>query len=265
MHAPHALLSRCFQAPARPLRAVTADGVSIVGSRLGEPGTDRPALVLCHGLLGWHRKPGIARFAERMARWFAVYAIDLRGHGGSGGLCTYGDREIEDVEAAVSSARRDGHRRVVTVGMSLGGIAVIRHAGLIGGVDAAVAISSPARWRQTGGSTAWRRLRWLTDTPLGRRVGRRALGVRLPDAWEAPESPEEVVGKIAPVPVIIVHGRDDHLIPEEEAWRLYQAAGEPRRLLLAGRFGHAEVGCSPQIAGFLARRTLEALELPWPG
>lgn len=265
MHAPHALLSRRFRVPARPLREVTADGVWIVGSRLGEPGTDRPALVLRHGFLGWHRKPRIARFAERLARWFAVYAIDLRGHGGSGGLCTYGDREIEDVEAAVSSARRDGHERVVTMGMSMGAIAVVRHAGLIGGVDAVVAISSPARWRQTRGSAAWRRLRRLTDTPRGRRVGRRVLEVRLPDAWEAPESPEDVVGKIAPAPVIIVHGRDDHLFPEDEAWRLYRTANGPRRLLLAGRFGHAEDGCSPQLAGFLARRTLEALELPWPG
>jgi alpha-beta hydrolase superfamily lysophospholipase len=55
-----------------------------------------------------------------------------------------GGAEVDDVEAVVRLARKETHAKVVTVGTSMGGIAVLRHAGLIGGVDEVVAISSLA-------------------------------------------------------------------------------------------------------------------------
>ncbi len=57
-----------------------------------------------------------------------------------------------------------------------------------------------------------------------------------------------------------MHGRDDHYFDEEQAWRLYRAAREPKRLLLAAPFGHAEDGYSPELAELLARRLHEVLE-----
>jgi pimeloyl-ACP methyl ester carboxylesterase len=152
---------------------------------------------------------------------------------------------------------------VATVGGSMGGIAVVRHAALVGGVDAVVAISTPARW-DGHRSAAVRRMTWLTGSPRGRRL-MRAAGVRLPDAWDRPESPEDLVGKIAPVPLLIVHGRDDHFFDEEEAWRLYRRAGQPKRLLLARPFGHAEDGYTVELAERVARFLYGAWERPWPG
>ena len=58
--------------------------------------------------------------------------------------------------------------------------------------------------------------------------------------WEWVEAPAEVIDRIAPIPVVIVHGRDDHFFDEDQAWLLYRRAREPKRLLLASRFGHAE-------------------------
>ena len=55
------------------------------GTRLGEPGADLPAMILSHGMIGWHRKPKFAVFAEKLTPWFAVYAMDMRGHGESDG------------------------------------------------------------------------------------------------------------------------------------------------------------------------------------
>lgn len=255
--------------PAEPFRVRATDGVAIAGTRVGDASPERPALILAHGLLGWHRKPRLARFAEDLSPWFTVYSIDLRGHGASGGVSTYGGDEVEDVGAAVSLARERGHRRIASMGTSMGAIAVVRHAALAGGVDHVVAISSLASWgphdddghvRRT---QAWRRLRSLTWTDRGRRLVR-AYGVRLPSVWEPAESPEEVVGKIAPTPLLIVHGRDDQLFHEREAMRLFEGAGEPKRLLLADRFGHAEDGLSPALARRLARGVYRSWGLPWP-
>lgn len=233
--------------------------MDLAGTRLGVAG---PALVLCHGFFGWHRKPTLVSLANELSRWFRVYAFDFRGHGRSGGRCTYGDLEYLDVDAVVALARGEGGP-VVTVGVSMGGIAVVRQAALRGGVDAVVAVSTPATW--DGHPTApLRRIRWISSTARGRRLAR-ALGVRLSDTWHRPEDPEALVARIAPTPLIVVHGRDDHFFDEGQAWRLYRRAGEPKRLMLGSRFGHAEDGLDRGFAERVARRVHAAVGLPWPG
>lgn len=233
-----------------PFTVTTEDHVRLAGSRVGRQG---PTVVFSHGLLGWHRKLRVVRFVEALARRFVVYAFDLRGHGASDGLCTYGDLEVLDVAAVVDLARAEcPNDPLVTVGVSMGGVAVVRHAALRGGVDGVVAVSTPARW-DGHGSRAVRQMRWLGSSQAGRRLAQ-ALGVRLalPSSW--PESPEELVRAVAPTPLVLVHGRDDHFFDEEEAWRLYRRAGEPKRLLLATRFGHAEDGLTPGFAMKLGDR-----------
>jgi len=259
-------ISHRWRVPAHAFAVLTEDDVQVVGTRLGSPDADRPALVLVHGLMGWHAKPRFATFAELVSDRFTVYAFDMRGHGGSAGVSDFGGAEIRDVDAIVALARREGHTSLATVGTSQGAIAVIRHAALLGGVDAVVAISSLASWDWHDGAepAARRQLHARIGTRSGR-AALRAWGVRLPEAWAEPESPEAVVAKIAPTPLAIVHGADDRLFSVEHARRLYRAAGEPKRLLIGDRFGHAEDGLTAAFARRLTGVVLEALELPWSG
>ena len=238
----------------------TKDGVAIHGTRLGDHGAGSSAIVLAHRLMGWHRKPRFAQFAEFLSDRFAVYVFDHRGHGASGGVSDFGGAETFDVETVAEFAAGDGHDRLVTVGTSMGAIAVIRHAALMGGPDMVVAISSLAYWDWHGGAQpgARRDFHQRVGTSAGR-AALRAWGVRLPEEWEEPESPEEVVGKIAPVPLVIVHGRNDHLFSEDHAHRLFEAAGQPKRLLLGDRFGHAEDGLTPAFGRRLAAMITETL------
>ena len=179
-------------------------------------------------------------------------------------MSDFGGAEIADVEAVVGLARREGHDAVVTIGTSMGGIAVSGTRRCSEAPDAVVTISSLAYWDWHGGAQpkARREFHQRVGTPAGR-AALRAWGVRLPERWDEPESPEEVVGKIAPTPVVIVHGRDDHLFSEDHAHRLYEAAGEPKRLLLGDPFGHAEDGLTPGFGRRLARIVHESLGLPW--
>jgi fermentation-respiration switch protein FrsA (DUF1100 family) len=165
-----------------------------------------------------------------------------------------------DVDAVVRRARMDGFRRIISFGGSMGGIAVVRHAALLGGVDGVVAVSTPARW---GGheSEAVRRAQWLTVT-RGGRATLRALGVRVVPEWTWAESPLDVVAGIAPTPLLIVHGRNDHFFDEEEAWALYREAGQPKRLLLGSRFGHAEDGYTASFGARIRREADAMLDRP---
>ncbi|WP_189716032.1 alpha/beta hydrolase family protein [Streptomyces chryseus] len=114
-------------------RAVLRAGDGVRIEALYEPGPGGgagPAIVVAHGFTGSVGRPAVRRAARVFSRYGAVVTFSFRGHGGSGGRSTVGDREVLDVAAAVRWARSLGHERVVTVGFSMGGSVVVRHAAL---------------------------------------------------------------------------------------------------------------------------------------
>ena len=156
-----------------------------------------------------------------------------------------------DVHAVVEYARAHGFERVVTVGGSLGGIAVVREAAIYQDPDAVVAISTPARWDPTG-TKAVRRATWLFTSGVGRTLARGLMGTRINLTWHQPEAPVDLVGKIAPIPLLIVHGENDHFFPARAAEELHRAAGDPKQLWILPGFGHAEDGFTDAFADRLA-------------
>src|SRR5262249_34877529 len=128
---------------------------------------------------------------------------------------------------------------------------VVRHAGTHRGeVAAVVAISGPSRWYYRG-TGPMRRGHWVIERRIGRLGSRGAPRTRLdPNGWPGvPEAPHEVVGRISPVPLLVVHGDADHYFPAEHGERLYEAAAEPKRLWLESGFGHAENAASDELLG----------------
>ena len=78
---------------------------------------------------------------------------------------------------------------------------------------------------------------------------RLARGTRIaPKGWDPiPEAPYEVVGRISPVPLLVVHGDADSFFPLEHGQQLYGAAAEPRELWIEPGFGHAEAAATPDL------------------
>ena len=56
---------------------------------------------------------------------------------------------------------------------------------------------------------------------------------------------EWVVDKIAPRPILFITTDDDRLVPPEESESLYAKAGEPKKLITLGSYGHYEVYVEP--------------------
>ncbi|HEY5990880.1 MAG TPA: dienelactone hydrolase family protein, partial [Streptosporangiaceae bacterium] len=186
---------------------------------------------------------------------------DFRGHGRSGGLSTMGDREIKDLEVAVAYARELGYQRVATVGFSMGASIVVRHAGLVGGVDAAVSVSGPGRWYYRG-TTPMRRVHWAVERRTGRLVTRTWLKTRVsPARWNpVPVPPAEAAARIAPIPFLVVHGDRDVYFPVEHARQLFEAAREPRELWIVPGFGHAESATSRALADRIGAWVRQAVQ-----
>ncbi|MFI5823858.1 alpha/beta hydrolase family protein [Streptomyces rishiriensis] len=244
---PYSETGRCA-----PLRTflTTADGISIdsvyepgdvVYDACGSP-VRRPVFVIAHGFTGDVDRPHLRRVAAVFARHGAVVTFSFRGHGRSGGRSTVGDREVLDLAAAVGWARSFGHTRVVTVGFSMGGSVVLRHAALPGQtVDAVVSVSAPARWYYRG-TAPMRRLHWMVTRPAGRLVGRYGFRTRIHHRdWDpVPPSPVESAPKIAPTPLLIVHGDRDGYFPLDHPRMLAEASAGHGELWLEHGMGHAE-------------------------
>jgi fermentation-respiration switch protein FrsA (DUF1100 family) len=231
---------------------VTDDGVPIDAIHL--PGSKDLAIVVAHGFtLSWQR-PNVWRIANRLNQVAGVFSFDFRGHGRSGGLSTLGDREVKDLDVVVRWARQLGYRRVAAVGFSMGASVALRHAGLVGGVDAVVSVSGPGRWYYRG-TESMRRVNFAVEHRAGRFVTRRWLKTRIsPQARKLdPVPPGEAAVRISPVPLLIVHGDKDHYFPPEHARQLYIAAREPKELWLIPGMGHAEASCGQGLTDRIGR------------
>lgn len=215
------------------------------------------AFVVRHGFTNHVQKPYVARLLARLAQHGGVVAFDFRGHGRSEGRCTVGLDEIHDIEAAVRTARELGYRQVATIGFSMGASVVIRHAALCethldtARPDAVVSVSAPARWwsRETA---PMRRVHWLLEQPHGK-LAARAIGVRLGESWvQPPESPLEVVARITPTPLLIVHGDLDHYFGPEHAMSLHRASLGHAELWIEPGMRHAESAATPDLVDRMA-------------
>jgi len=238
-----------YRPPSTHLALHAADGTRLHAVLL--PGPERPSgagdrpegpapcsFVLVHGLANSSRTPGIYAFAHLLAATAPVVVLDLRGHGASGGECSFCVHEPLDVDAAVAAARVAApDLPVVTIGTSLGASSVLLHAGEHGGVAGAVGIS-PAGWSGADDRPGSARAQQVARSPLAR-VGLRLMtGTRLPGTCAAVPNAEPVVCRIAPAFTLVVHDREDHYLGPEHGEAIERWARPPVERWEVVRKGH---------------------------
>lgn len=243
----------------------TVDGVSI--SAVHRPRDERElGFVVVHGFTGNWRQERVQRIVACLSSFGGVVALDMRGHGASGGATTVGDTEVHDVAAGVRWARELGYERVATVGFSLGGAVVLREAALMadgpGEVDAAVSVSAPAFWYYKG-TRIMRLVHHLVESPAGRLLLRarrtRVSGAGWPEVLPVP--PHEAAAALR-VPLLVVHGDADHYFPVEHPQAIHagaRSAGVLTELWIEPGIGHAEAAMPERVIdaiGAWVRQTL---------
>ena len=167
------------------------------------------------------------------ARDFNVFLLDYRGYGASEGKPTFAGVQ-DDVESALKMLiARPGvdARRIVVFGQSLGGaIAVYRvaHTAYRENIRALVVESAFASYRDIAReklAAFW--LTWPFQYPL---------------SWTVSDeySPARNVARISPIPLLIIHGDQDQIVPLQNGQRLYELAREPKQLWIVQGGNHIQ-------------------------
>ncbi|MDQ4076577.1 MAG: alpha/beta hydrolase [Chloroflexota bacterium] len=231
------LWATSYQVEHRRFHVRTEDGVRIAGVHLDRQDSDTLVIYL-HGFLANKNHMRVPRFVEALSARFDVMAIDLRGHGESGGGCSFGAHEVLDIQATVEYARSLGYERITTIGSSMGGASVIRHAALYHSQDGVVTIGAFADPQDIGrpGSDYGVQLLYNTGR-LGELWSYVTRGTRL-DALHEHEPALELVGDVAPIPLLLIHGEWDATVHPRSAELLYENASEPKELVIIPRGGH---------------------------
>jgi pimeloyl-ACP methyl ester carboxylesterase len=229
----------------------------------GAPGA-RVGVVTSHGRAADRRD--FLRHLPVFHGWGApVLLFDHREHGvspGAGAGMALGMREAEDVRAAARALRAEvpGLERVVVVGVSLGASAALLAAAEDAGVDGVVAESPFASVPR------------MLDGWAARRLSRLPVPVRVPAAWGRAVAevsrrraglpllvaPEDVVARLAPRPLLLVHGGADDAIPVAHSERLRALAGPGAELLVVPGAAHGRAyDADPAAWGARVRALLE--------
>ncbi|MGM0534908.1 MAG: alpha/beta hydrolase [Pseudomonadota bacterium] len=240
----------------------TRRGRSLTGWWL--PGEGRGTVVITHGW-GANRELMLPLAMPLQAAGWNVLLFDARNHGDSDAdSFSSMPRFAEDTEAALAWLRaRPGlaDAPVALLGHSVGAAAVLLAASRRDDIAAVISLSAFAH--PDGMMRRWLAEKGLPFFPVG---------------WYVMRYVERVIGHrfaaIAPVttlpqircPVLLVHGRDDRVIPPSDAERLYASRGDtPAELrLLPGDHDlsqHIE-GELPELLAFLEAALAETT--PWP-
>jgi uncharacterized protein len=219
------------------------DGLALEGRAI-IPDDPPMLLVLCHGIPGSKRRDpgdeGYEGFARTLAaHGYGAFWFDFRGVRGSPGEFSVGGwmRDLEGALDALDGDAEIGGIPRALVGSSAGGAVAIAVAARRGDVGAVATLAAPASFTFGGLVTDPRRLLQIfRNTGI---VHDPAYPPDL-DAWwgEFTEfAAEDMIGKIAPRPVLLVHGDSDDVVGYPHAERLFIAAGEPKELV---RIPHGE-------------------------
>ncbi|MGH7766261.1 MAG: alpha/beta hydrolase [Candidatus Binatia bacterium] len=244
-----------------------------------KPGDRLPAFLVLHGFGGNKESRGAIVMAEQLARWGHIaMRFDFRGCGESGGergriLCL---DQVADTSNALSymANRPDvDPERIALAGSSFGAAVAI----YTGGTDGRIAaVISSGGWgdgerkfrRQHPTPEGWARFtRMLEEGRRHRERTGKSLMVPRFDIVPIPERlrqnisagsitefpaetaqsmvdfrADEMVGRIAPRPLLLLHSANDSVTPTEESIELFKRAKQPVELHLLSEVDHFMFG-----------------------
>lgn len=157
---------------------------------------------------------------EFLNKGYTVFTFDLRNSGESGGKdCSFGYNEKEDVKAAIKYVSSQGAKHITLMGFSTGASAAILAAAESDRVDAVIA-DSPYSDLHTYFLENLDKWTNMPAFPFNRTI---TLGIEITGSIDAASaSPVSVMTAENPSHLMLIHAKEDPLIPVLNSIELYQ-------------------------------------------
>lgn len=206
-----------------------------------------PAILYLHGVR-WNLTGQMFRIEQLHAMGYSVLAVDYRGFGKSRGDLPSEATVYEDARIAwerFAQLQPDAGKRLI-FGHSLGGAVAVELASELRREAQQSGVAAPARGL----------ILESTFTSLGD-VAAAVANTSLPVRWLMSQKFDSLdkIGNIG-LPVLLVHGTDDRLVPPRFSQQLLDAARQPKTLLLVPGATHNN---SMSLAGQRYRQAIQAL------
>ena len=214
----------------QPVELKAKDGTALFAWFLPARGKAIGSVLYLHGNAE-NISTHFANVAWMPAAGYNVLALDYRGYGGSEGRPSLAGVQM-DIDAAMQAliSRPDvDPNRVIVFGQSLGGalaIYYVAHSQYRSHIRAVIADSAFADYRLVAQEK-------LADVPL-----------TWPLQWlpkftvDNDYSPRAAVAALAPIPLLLIHGERDSIVPPHHSQILYDLAHEPKELWNIPDAGH---------------------------
>ena len=231
-HRQRILTPETFGLAYEEVRFKTGDGFALFGWFLPAQGDASGTITFLHGNAE-NISTHVSAIAWLPAQGFNVFLIDYRGYGASSGSPSIAGAQ-RDIDAAMQTllARSDiDTNRIVVYGQSLGGALAaynVAYSPYREHVRALVVESAFSSY--TGITREKLAATWLT----------------WPFQWLASLtvdesfSPLPAMKLISPIPLLVIHGDQDAIVPVHHGQRLYDAALEPKQLWVIPGAGHIQ-------------------------
>ena len=218
-----------------------ADGLDLDGYLTLPPGRQAkalPLIVLPHGGPEAHDEPGFDWWSQGLAsRGYAVLRVNFRGSDHKdvafrdAGFGEWGGKMQTDLSDGVRHLAKEGiidPKRVCIVGASYGGYAALAGATIDTGVyRCAVSVAGVSDLKAMLAEEK------VSGDGSGLRYWRRFMGADKNPELAVARSPARLAAK-ADAPILLMHGRDDTVVPYEQSTRMAEAlkaAGKPYTLV----------------------------------
>lgn len=232
---PEVLLRR-YQLDADKLQLTTSDGVHLFA--LYKAPQNGAVVILCHGYK--MSSAEMIPIAALLARHgYGVLLFDFRAHGRSEGEdISFGYHEWRDLEAAVDFvAHQRSVRHIGVFGNSMGGAIALYYTARDPRVAAVVAQSPYASVAHSinKGVRRFSNLPSFPFAPLIHFFAQRRLHINT-----AAVAPINTIAAIAPRPILLMMGGNDHVVEANGAFALQKAAGDNCELWFDAQLDHVE-------------------------
>ncbi len=217
----------------------------------------RGTVLVLHGF--WNESVWMLGTARVLSEeGYRAVLVDLRGHGASTGkLLTYGQREAQDLSQVIDELE---NRELIAgklgvYGISYGATTSIHLAGRDPRIEVVVAVAPFSKMRDEVGEFG-RTLLPGVGSLIPDQTVQQAVDQAGEHAGFDPDLSEAIKAiQRTDAPVLLLHGKDDWLVPPYHSLRLYEAGREHCELVLMPRLGHVSIWFDPR--GDVAEKSIQ--------